>query len=436
MRNNTFANNYKGVYIQKDSGHQCYTDIHNNIFDNHHEGLSFYSTPVSSELQLSYNIFRNASGSASIVGYTVNPLSNPGIKYVNPQLDTNYKPIWNATVKSPCIDAGDPIMFDSDGTPSDIGCYPIFDHAIDRYKFLDQDPDKYYWIGYTLKDSSLPQVALASIWNNVIMVKTKDWCMSRVHDNIWLSASKIYPFNYGDMVVITTRNNRTFHWGAPSITNPDKKPETKHFEFPAKLDYIPVYLDLKEVNMSSLKEIGLYVNSICKGAVVVTDSLVQLNANLDIDEAITSDNVEFVFYYESKNQPQELKSIRLTNSKLNKSFIDGNAAYPYYQVSIKGSDMNAPVNAVTSLNQNFPNPFNPTTTISYNLKEDAKVALDIYNIRGQLVKSLQSGFVTKGLHSVIWEGKDTAGNSCASGVYLYKMTTNDTSITHKMMLLK
>jgi hypothetical protein len=206
--------------------------------------------------------------------------------------------------------------------------------------------------------------------------------------------------------------------------------------FPEKLDYMPIYLDLKYVDMDNLKEIGMNLNSECKGAVVVTDSLVELNAYLTGDEVITSDNTEFIFYYESKSQPQECKTVHLTNSMFTKSFIDGNSAYPYYQVNIKQSDFDTPVNAVTKLDQNYPNPFNPTTTIKYNVKEDMKVNLEIYNIRGQLVKSLGNGFVTKGNHNSTWDGKDNAGNACASGIYLYKLKTGDTFITRKMMMLK
>jgi hypothetical protein len=86
--------------------------------------------------------------------------------------------------------------------------------------------------------------------------------------------------------------------------------------------------------------------------------------------------------------------------------------------------------------RNYPNPFNPSTTIAYSLKEDGKVSLNIYNIRGQLVKSLADGFTAKGSHSASWDGKDARGIACASGVYLYKLTTGKTTITRKMMILK
>jgi hypothetical protein len=68
----------------------------------------------------------------------------------------------------------------------------------------------------------------------------------------------------------------------------------------------------------------------------------------------------------------------------------------------------------------FPNPFNPTTTISYQLVEGAKVRLEIYDLTGRMVASLLEGEATAGSHSVMWKGTDQSGNTVASGVYLYR----------------
>ncbi len=86
---------------------------------------------------------------------------------------------------------------------------------------------------------------------------------------------------------------------------------------------------------------------------------------------------------------------------------------------------------------NYPNPFNPTTTISFYLPENGSVSLDIFNIKGQRVKSLASkrDFNT-GKHSIIWDGKDEKGNSAASGVYFYRLQTSSSSLTNKMLMMK
>jgi len=88
------------------------------------------------------------------------------------------------------------------------------------------------------------------------------------------------------------------------------------------------------------------------------------------------------------------------------------------------------------LGQNAPNPFNPSTSISYDLPKACNVHLEIYNVLGQSVKTLTSGYQEAGSQSIIWDGTDHTGNSVASGVYFYRIQAGDFSATKKMMMLK
>ncbi len=85
---------------------------------------------------------------------------------------------------------------------------------------------------------------------------------------------------------------------------------------------------------------------------------------------------------------------------------------------------------------NYPNPFNPTTTISLSLPEDCNVELSIYNVRGQKVKTLTNEILVKGLHSIEWNGKDNNNKTVSSGIYFYKVSTDKETATRKMLLLK
>ena len=89
-----------------------------------------------------------------------------------------------------------------------------------------------------------------------------------------------------------------------------------------------------------------------------------------------------------------------------------------------------------SLKQNYPNPFNPTTTITYSLPEATKMRLDIYNLKGQLVKTLVNDEVSAGLHSVVWNSKDMNNADVASGVYFYRISSPNKTQTRKMLLMK
>ncbi|MCP4710677.1 MAG: T9SS type A sorting domain-containing protein [Planctomycetes bacterium] len=92
---------------------------------------------------------------------------------------------------------------------------------------------------------------------------------------------------------------------------------------------------------------------------------------------------------------------------------------------------------VFSLSQNFPNPFNPTTTIHYALPVDSQVEIVIYNAVGQLVKTLVSGQQDAGYQQVVWSAKNDAGERVHSGVYFYRMTADSGfEETRKLLLLK
>jgi len=91
---------------------------------------------------------------------------------------------------------------------------------------------------------------------------------------------------------------------------------------------------------------------------------------------------------------------------------------------------------ITNLKGNYPNPFNPSTTIYYSLKEASPVSIDIYNLKGQHINRLVDENKIAGSHKAVWNGTDFNGNSAASGVYLYKMKTNNYEQTKRMILMK
>ncbi len=88
------------------------------------------------------------------------------------------------------------------------------------------------------------------------------------------------------------------------------------------------------------------------------------------------------------------------------------------------------------LSQNVPNPFNPVTTIHYSLAEAGMVHLAVYNVNGQLVRTLATGERPAGYHTAVWNGRDDSGRALASGVYLYRLVTPGATITKRMIMVK
>ena len=83
-----------------------------------------------------------------------------------------------------------------------------------------------------------------------------------------------------------------------------------------------------------------------------------------------------------------------------------------------------------------PNPFNPSTVISYSLQERTPVEISIYNIMGQKVRVLVNSIQEAGNHSILWDGRDDRGLSAPSGIYFYRMRTHKQNFHQKMLLLK
>ena len=107
--------------------------------------------------------------------------------------------------------------------------------------------------------------------------------------------------------------------------------------------------------------------------------------------------------------------------------------FEVYPTSIHENDL--PL-VQSKLMPNYPNPFNPKTTIAFTLAKAGKVDINIYNLKGQKVKTLLSDNLLPGKHSIVWDGKDDKGSGLGSGIYFVKMQTGKTTETRKITLLK
>lgn len=125
------------------------------------------------------------------------------------------------------------------------------------------------------------------------------------------------------------------------------------------------------------------------------------------------------------------------------TIISNDATQPSIELPVHGigegtgTDPNL-IPALTQLYGNYPNPFNPTTTISYGLSQDSEVTLFIFNIKGQKVKTLMQGTQEAGYHQISWNGKDENNKNVTSGVFFYEIFVEETDYTSvkKMLLLK
>jgi hypothetical protein len=90
----------------------------------------------------------------------------------------------------------------------------------------------------------------------------------------------------------------------------------------------------------------------------------------------------------------------------------------------------------TELYSNYPNPFNPVTTIHFDLHKPGHVTLEVFNVAGQKVRTLVNEIRKEGHHEITWDGQAGSGVKVTSGMYFYRLTTEDAVMTRKMLLLR
>ena len=120
---------------------------------------------------------------------------------------------------------------------------------------------------------------------------------------------------------------------------------------------------------------------------------------------------------------------------IDETVITGEYTFLDFQLTAITGSNDLPI-LTTELHGNYPNPFNPETKIVYSVKEAGNVTLEVYNIRGQLVKTLVNDVKDTGEFTATWTGTDNSNKSVSSGIYFYKMKSGNYAATKKMILMK
>jgi hypothetical protein len=151
-----------------------------------------------------------------------------------------------------------------------------------------------------------------------------------------------------------------------------------------------------------------------------------------------------IFTDQLNNASQNLRTVWVGHSfMLIRDAVQGTLArntflaltYNLFENGVSEDYTDAELPKAYSLKQNFPNPFNPSTRIQFALPTKGHVSLKIYNVAGQLVKTLQNGVMDAGSHELTWDGSNNLGSNVASGVYFYKINAGDDYENMKKMVL-
>ena len=127
------------------------------------------------------------------------------------------------------------------------------------------------------------------------------------------------------------------------------------------------------------------------------------------------------------------------------NLIPEGSSSPYYKAEFEIQGVNAQISAIDnvgvheqgfSMLSNFPNPFNAVTEIQYYIPEESQVTINIYNLKGQIIRTLVNKIEQPGEKSIFWDGKDNFGTIVTSGMYIYTLVNNNSVYSKKLIMLK
>jgi hypothetical protein len=165
------------------------------------------------------------------------------------------------------------------------------------------------------------------------------------------------------------------------------------------------------------------------------------NFGFDVERSLDAAHFTKIGFVKGSGNSQVLQKYTFSDENVNMA----SKAYFYRlkQIDTDGAFEYSPTLEVAlatpelfALQQNYPNPFNPATTISYELPEASSVILTIYNMKGQVIRTLVNGQMPAGFHNVVWNGKNDSGQDAASGSYLYQLKTDGFSDIKRLTLLR
>jgi hypothetical protein len=298
------------------------------------------------------------------------------------------------------------------------------------------------WLGFPVTFTTDALVAFDDILGSLQTIKHKDWSLYWTGTE-WAGRTSTGNTNLelGDYVEIKFRRNvihpTSFTWNYYPYSNPNsfRYQDANYVIYEEKSDYTPFFIDVEE--NSNIEEIALYVDEECiGGAKTQGETTVMVKAFM---EDVPNDCEIIVVTFTGAKSSKKAIQLSEYNTNLQvwsmtSNIIKDNRSV--YHISLR-KDNNSILETNNIVTTNFPNPFNPETTIEFNNPVQGLVNINIYNLKGQLVKNLLEDNLKQGVHKVIWQGRDSDDKQVASGVYFYKISSeNNQSVTKKIILMK
>lgn len=305
------------------------------------------------------------------------------------------------------------------------------------------------WIGYFVPytqrvgdalSGQIPNSGGRTYLDYVHRIQAHTWSTCRLDaepDSPWIIDPNRFTLSEGDMLALLLLPGAPteMFWSSLGIqVMPVKKAPARAFRSVEKLDYTPVFIEFDPLDRPD--EVGLYVDGLCRGAAVVDSNLVDLCFYRD--SSMDGADLQVRLHYQDRGTvtADNWKLYNPETMLFEEKRIDIPRIGRYAYLSFRHEVNDSLIPLATGMAPFYLNPFNPSTNISFILAKDMDARLEIYNLRGQRVKTLCNTQHSKGKHTYVWTGQDDHGRQVASGIYFSRLTTPEGNYTQKMMLMK
>ena len=255
----------------------------------------------------------------------------------------------------------------------------------------------------------------------------------------WISGITDFEAGEGYYLKVNAPTTLTINEGSgiSRTISHDKKLNPIHFKAShAGNPYMPMNIYITDANIdgkpiSHGMEVGIFDGDMCVGSAVFEESLESkesfLTLPVSMDDPTTWNKDGYV--------PGNEIKVRIFDGFNELEASSGGFVFEQLESVFMELDVRITPMAY-GLHANYPNPFNPSTTVSYDLAIDGDVSLKVYNMRGEIISTLVSGYQHAGTHAVTWNGMTDSGKEAASGVYFFKLEAGDFVQMNKAILIK
>lgn len=289
------------------------------------------------------------------------------------------------------------------------------------------------WVPYFIEYSQTPTAAFGNDISHVTAIYAQDWYIYKFKGQWYgyVQPGATGTLDYGKMYkVYVDQTISDFTWSAWGMSQSFVKGATEYFEFEEQPEYQAIVIESIADN-PVFDEIGVFKDSECVGALKFEG----YPLNLQVYDDSSPDDYSYVLY--SKSKDNNLTERKYTSSAIdiNNKVID-NGKHLFSVVSLTdGKEGDTSVHPALSA-MIYPNPMYGNANIEIKATGKSAVDISIYNLKGQLVRKINSTEVSKGSTSFVWDGKTDNGRQVAQGIYFCKIKSPNTLLTKKLIVIR